>query len=110
MSPKPNVSNQRTAQIIEAATTVFAAKGFDHATMDDIADQAGINKATIYLYFDSKDALIRAVAGALFARELADLQAAMPSSLKVCTGKSLTTDSWSLTKRAARCGSLQTRR
>ncbi len=76
MSPKPDVSEQRTAQIIEAATAVFAEKGFDHATMDDIADQAGINKATIYLYFDSKDALIRAVAGALFARELADLQAA----------------------------------
>lgn len=76
MSPRPDVSEQRTAQIIEAATAVFAAKGFDHATMEDIADQAGINKATIYLYFDSKDVLIRAVAGALFARELADLQAA----------------------------------
>jgi AcrR family transcriptional regulator len=76
MTPKPNVSAQRTAQIIEAATAVFAAKGLERATMDDIADKIGINKATIYLYFDSKDALIRAIAESFFARELADLQAA----------------------------------
>ncbi|HEX72404.1 MAG TPA: TetR/AcrR family transcriptional regulator, partial [Candidatus Hydrogenedentes bacterium] len=44
MSPKPNVTAMRTAQIIEAATTVFATKGFDAATMDDIAAAIGINK------------------------------------------------------------------
>jgi AcrR family transcriptional regulator len=76
MSAKPNVTEKRTAQIIEAATHVFAKKGFDGATMKDIADQAGINKATIYLYFDSKDALIQAIAESIFAQELADLQAA----------------------------------
>lgn len=76
MSPKPDVSEQRIAQILEAATAVFAENGFDRATMEDIADAVGINKATIYLYFDSKDALIRAIAEALFARELAGLRAA----------------------------------
>jgi TetR/AcrR family fatty acid metabolism transcriptional regulator len=75
MTPKPDVSEQRTAQIITAATAVFSQKGFDGATMTDIAAEAGINKATIYLYFDSKDALIQAVAEQIFARELADLQA-----------------------------------
>ena len=79
MAPKPDVSEQRTAQIIEAATTVFAEKGFDGATMADIADQAGINKATIYLYFDSKDALIQSIAAQIFAQELVDLQAAAAS-------------------------------
>lgn len=74
MSPKPNVTAIRTEQIIEAATAVFAEKGFDRATMDDIADAVGINKATIYLYFDSKDALIHAIAEQLFAQELASLQ------------------------------------
>ncbi|MBN1889825.1 MAG: helix-turn-helix transcriptional regulator [Thermoflexales bacterium] len=42
MSPKPNVTAQRTAQIIKAATAVFAAQGFDGATMDDIAEAASI--------------------------------------------------------------------
>ncbi|MBN1259918.1 MAG: TetR/AcrR family transcriptional regulator [Anaerolineae bacterium] len=76
MSPKPNVTTMRTTQIIEAATTVFAEKGFDRATMEDIADAVGINKATIYLYFDNKDALIHAIAERLFDQELAGLQAA----------------------------------
>lgn len=74
MAPRPDVSEMRTAQIIEAATTVFAQKGFDGATMDDIADEIGINKATIYLYFDSKDALIQSIAEQLFAQEVANLQ------------------------------------
>ena len=76
MSPKRNVAAQRTAEIIQAATAVFAEKGFDGATMEDIADAVGINKATIYLYFESKDALIRAIAEQLFAQELTGLQAA----------------------------------
>jgi len=76
MSPKRNVAAQRTAEIIQAATVVFAKKGFDGATMEDIADAVGINKATIYLYFDSKDALIGAIAEQLFAEELVGLQAA----------------------------------
>lgn len=76
MPPRPDVSEMRTAQIIEAAIPVFAEKGFEGATMDDIADAVGINKATIYLYFDSKDALIRDIAEAIFAQELADLRAA----------------------------------
>lgn len=75
MNPKPDVSEMRIAQIIEAATSVFAAKGFDSATMDDIAAEIGINKATIYLYFDSKDVLIQSIAEQLFAQEVADLQA-----------------------------------
>ena len=76
MTPKPDVSEQRTAQIIAAATAVFAEKGFGGATMADIAAEAGINKATIYLYFDSKDALIRSIAERMFAQELVDLRAA----------------------------------
>jgi AcrR family transcriptional regulator len=76
MLPRPDVTEMRTAQIIEAAIMVFAEKGFEGATMDDIADAVGINKATIYLYFDSKDALIRSIAETLFAQELATTQAA----------------------------------
>ena len=74
MTPKPDVSEQRTAEIIAAATQVFAEKGFDGATMADIAAQAGINKATIYLYFNSKDDLIQAIAEELFTQELANLK------------------------------------
>jgi AcrR family transcriptional regulator len=44
--------------------------------MEAIAARADINKATIYLYFDSKDALIQAIAEQLFTQELVDLRTA----------------------------------
>lgn len=44
----------RTTEILEAARTVFASRGFDGATIDAIALTAGVAKGTVYLYFDSK--------------------------------------------------------
>jgi len=48
---------KRPAQIMEAAIRVFSEKGFRAATMDEVADAAGITKGTIYLYFESKTEL-----------------------------------------------------
>jgi TetR/AcrR family fatty acid metabolism transcriptional regulator len=67
---------RRKQQIIAAAIPLFAQKGFAATTMDDIATAVGVNKATLYLYYKSKDTLIQAIASDLFAQELADLQAA----------------------------------
>lgn len=44
----------RRNQILDAATRVFAEKGFHRATIKDIAHVAGIADGTIYTYFDSK--------------------------------------------------------
>jgi AcrR family transcriptional regulator len=73
MSPKPNVSEERKEQITEAATKVFAEQGFDKARMDDIAAEAKLSKGTLYLYFKSKDAIIKHLLESLFEREFADL-------------------------------------
>ncbi|MEM7491785.1 MAG: TetR/AcrR family transcriptional regulator [Pseudomonadota bacterium] len=48
---------QRRVDIIDAALKVFARDGFALSKMDSVADEAGISKGTLYLYFDSKDAL-----------------------------------------------------
>lgn len=48
------VSEFRCAGILAAARKVFAARGFNDATVDEIALAAGIAKGTIYLYFPSK--------------------------------------------------------
>ena len=69
MSPRPDVSDERKAQIINAAEGVFAKKGFDEARMDDIADETGLSKGTLYLYFKSKDDLIIAILDRIFQRE-----------------------------------------
>ncbi len=48
----------RRNQILDAATRVFAEKGFHRATIRDIANHAGIADGTIYNYFDNKTALL----------------------------------------------------
>jgi AcrR family transcriptional regulator len=51
--------NERPGQILDAALEVFSQKGFDGARMEDIAEVAGVSKATIYLYFPSKVEVFR---------------------------------------------------
>jgi AcrR family transcriptional regulator len=51
----------RPSEILEAALSVFAEKGFAAARMDDIAGRAGVSKGTIYLYFESKEAVFKAL-------------------------------------------------
>ncbi len=48
-------------QILDAARTVFQAKGMDGARMQEIADEAGINKAMLHYYYRSKAMLFDAV-------------------------------------------------
>jgi len=48
---------QRRLYILDAAEELFFAKGFSSVTMDEIAKKVGLNKATIYLYFEDKDSL-----------------------------------------------------
>jgi AcrR family transcriptional regulator len=52
---------ERPGQIIEAAFRVFGEQGLQRARLEDVAHEAGVSKGTIYLYFDSKEALFREV-------------------------------------------------
>jgi len=74
MSPRPNVSDERKNQIINAAEGVFTKKGFEDARMDDIAEETGLSKGTLYLYFKSKDDLIIAILDRMFQREFRQLK------------------------------------
>lgn len=49
------------AKILEAATNVFVTKGMDGARMQEIADEAGINKALLHYYFRTKERLFEAI-------------------------------------------------
>jgi TetR/AcrR family transcriptional regulator len=53
-------SNARQ-RIMEVATFLFAEKGFSAATVDEIAEKAGVNKALIYYYFKNKDDLLEKI-------------------------------------------------
>ena len=74
MSPRPNVSDERKAQILNAAEGVFTKRGFNEARMDDIAEKTGLSKGTLYLYFKSKDDLIIAILERIFQREFRQLE------------------------------------
>ena len=63
-SPAPRWRRRKTArpsEIVTAALEVFAERGFAAAKLEDIAARAGISKGALYLYFDTKDELFRAV-------------------------------------------------
>ncbi len=51
----------RPAEIVAAALEVFVERGFAAAKLADVARRAGVTKGTLYLYFDSKEALFKAV-------------------------------------------------
>jgi AcrR family transcriptional regulator len=48
-------------QIVDGARAVFLAKGFDAASMNDIARAAGVSKGTLYVYFKHKEELFEAI-------------------------------------------------
>ncbi|HYD13360.1 MAG TPA: TetR/AcrR family transcriptional regulator [Allosphingosinicella sp.] len=51
----------RPGDIVAAALAVFAEKGFAGARIEEIARRAGVSKGTVYLYFETKGDLFRAV-------------------------------------------------
>ena len=54
-------TEQRRAEILEAALALFSSKGFHDTTMEEVANAAGVAKGTIYLYFQSKEHLLLAL-------------------------------------------------
>jgi AcrR family transcriptional regulator len=57
---KPAKSEETRARILDAAIELFRARGFESATMREIAAAAGVATGAAYYYFDSKDAIVLA--------------------------------------------------
>jgi AcrR family transcriptional regulator len=51
----------RPAELLAAALDLFVERGYAATKLDDVAARAGVSKGTFYLYFDSKEALFKAV-------------------------------------------------
>ena len=52
---------QRRNDILDAAESLFFSKGYDNVSMNGIAKEVGLGKATLYIYFDNKEELFYAV-------------------------------------------------
>jgi AcrR family transcriptional regulator len=74
MSPRPDVSEERKDQILDAATDVFAQKGLSDARVDDIVEESGLSKGTLYWYFKSKDEIIFSIFERMFSNEFKALE------------------------------------
>jgi TetR/AcrR family transcriptional regulator, transcriptional repressor for nem operon len=51
----------RREQLLDAAATLLVEKGFAAMTVADVAERAGVAKGTVYLYFDTKEALVAGI-------------------------------------------------
>lgn len=79
LSFKDQAFKLRETAILDATTAILASKGFDLMTMDDVAQEVGISKPSLYKHFKSKEdlvgaAMIRLIDGAL------DFLAALPQN------------------------------
>lgn len=63
---KESLEPTRTREIGEAALRVVARRGLEGTTMQEIADEAGLAKGTLYLYFDGREDLVVKVAQSAF--------------------------------------------
>jgi AcrR family transcriptional regulator len=61
VKPSGQIKIDAKSRILDAADEIFVRRGIDGARMQEIADQAGVNKALLHYYFRSKAELARAV-------------------------------------------------
>lgn len=78
-APVPNQKFQRRkeerpSEIMAAGLKIFAEKGFAAARLEEVAEAAGVSKATIYLYFDSKTDLFTAIVKDIATPSLDDIE------------------------------------
>ncbi len=64
----------RPAELMDAALELFVEKGFAATRLDDVAKRAGVSKGTLYLYFDSKEDLLKAVVREGYVSPIADAE------------------------------------
>ena len=74
-----NAAKPSNDNILDVATTAFAEKGYEGARMDEIAKDAGVNKATLYYRIGDKDALFGAVLRRIFTAKVARLEKMLDS-------------------------------
>lgn len=71
LAPHPAATDARSHEILASIRQAFAEKGFDGASMQDLARAAGMSVGNFYRYFPSKAAIVQAMCG----YDLAEIQA-----------------------------------
>lgn len=79
----------RPEEILDAALGVFTAVGYDGARVEDIAVRAGLSKGAVYVYFDSKDAILKALVRRLADRVVGAAEALVETDAAVSAEQTL---------------------
>ena len=95
MGAKPQliVKGRKFDQVLEGARTVFLRDGFERASVDDIARESGVSKATLYAYFPDKKLLFLEIASGECRRQadealsLMDLSQPIANTLRLAAEK-----------------------
>ena len=74
---RPSAPGNKHDAILEAATQVFARRGFFNAQVADIARVAGVAAGTVYLYFSGKDDLLISIFERTMTDAIADARSAL---------------------------------
>jgi TetR/AcrR family transcriptional regulator len=69
--------SERRAQLVAEAIRSFGTRGYDAATLDDVAEAVGVRKQSLLYYFPTKEALFEACVGEVAARLAATLEQAL---------------------------------
>ena len=72
-------ADERPQELLEAALAVFVERGFAAARLEEVAKRAGVSKGTVYLYFSSKEDLLKALVQSVIVPELDNVEALMRS-------------------------------
>lgn len=80
---KQREKETRRKQIMSAAEVIFLKKGFNNATMDEVADACELSKGTLYLYFKNKEELVFQIIIGL-AQDYVDLVETNLAKCKTC--------------------------
>lgn len=81
--PLPVIRGRKFLQVLEGAKTIFLRDGFEGASVDEIAREAGVSKATLYSYFPDKRIMFMEVFRSELAREATDASSLVDVDLPV---------------------------
>jgi len=73
-------NSDRKIEIIEAAKKLFSKKGYSPTSMDDIAKEVGITKASLYYFFKGKEEIFSAIVSQV----AAEVKESLGQELKIC--------------------------
>src|SRR6476659_1734794 len=77
----------RPQELLEAAIDLFVERGYAATRLEDVARRAGVSKGTLYLYYENKDELFKAVVRGSIVPVIGEAEASVSGIIKLVTAE-----------------------